>query len=138
MLIYEKGTVVSQAEDNKGRRARRVPLPGIVLEHLRKLKTFGQELVFPWPHDRRTLDVEFRRLPKSAKVNPDGRDHYTFRDFRRRAGTMNGRDLSALDLQALIDHKDLSTTMKYIRMAHGMEEVVEKINVPEFFRKKAE
>src|SRR5262249_18276681 len=55
-LATETPTAFAPARRTKGKRAVRVPLHPLAVEHLRRLEGPG-DLVFPWPHDRRTLDV---------------------------------------------------------------------------------
>ena len=55
-------------EDNKGKRDEQVKLHPAVVEHLRELAGFGP-VVFPWNHNRRTLDTEFARIQEAAGIN---------------------------------------------------------------------
>jgi integrase len=61
------GQAFSVAEDNKGGRDARVRPHPVVLEHVKRLAHFSPT-VFPWPHDRRTLDVEFDRIQRAAGI----------------------------------------------------------------------
>ena len=60
-IDHERGVLVTRAADNKGKRDEVVPLHPVVLEHLKVLE--GEDR-FPlrWPHDPRTLWVEFGRI----------------------------------------------------------------------------
>src|SRR5262249_10887791 len=60
-LDLDAATAITRAEDNKGKRDERVKLHTVVVEHLKKLAGFDPH-VFPWNHDRRTLQTEFLRV----------------------------------------------------------------------------
>ena len=70
-----------------------------VVTHIHPLKTF-RPLVFPWEHDRKSLDKEFHRIQGAAGINLPRRDDgkhdctdtchvYGFHDLRRAFATMN-------------------------------------------------
>ena len=65
----DSGTAIMRHNDNKGKRDELVPLHPVVVEHLQRIVTFGP-LVFPWPHHRRTLWVEFRANPRGRRHSP--------------------------------------------------------------------
>ncbi len=67
-LDLEAAFAITRHEDNKGRRDDRVPLHGVVVEHLRAIVGFDP-VVFPWPHHRRTLDVEFQKIQLAAGIH---------------------------------------------------------------------
>jgi integrase len=142
-LDLDAGTAVSLAEDNKGKRDELVDLHPVVVQHLRLLPGFVRA-VFPWPHDRRTLYVEFARIQEAAKINlPCHKAHehtpachmYGFHDLRRAFATMNADRLTPDALQALMRHKSYQTTQLYINMARQMKEAVAGLHVPEVLRK---
>ncbi len=148
-LDLEDGTAVTRAEDNKGKRDERVKLHPVVVEHLKKLPGFTPT-VFPWNHNRRTLDEEFLRIQQTATVaNGKGEDvplrlpcskqhehtdhchAYGFHDLRRAFATMNADRLTPDALQALMRHKSYLTTQRYINMARQLDEAVGKLHVPD-------
>jgi integrase len=112
----------------KGNRDQRVPVHAIVVDHLRRLKSF-QPTVVPWLRivdgrtaiaNRRTLFDEFYRIQQAAGVKPDGRkDRYGFHDFRRAFATMNALNMTGDALQHLMQRRDYSTTQRYIRQEAG-------------------
>jgi len=142
-LDLEGGAAITWAEDNKGKRDERVILHSVVVEHLRKLAGFDAH-VFPWNHDRRTLQSEFARIQEAAGIHlPCRETHehtrfchvYGFHDLRRAFATMNADRLSADALQALMRHKSYSTTQKYVNMARQMNEAVASLHVPDILNK---
>jgi len=128
-LDLERGTALTRAADNKGRRDSLTPLHAIVVEHLQQLPGFAK-CVFAWPYDRRTLWVEFYRLQMAADVKPDGKPHYGFHDLRRAFATMNATNMTADALQLLMRHKSYSTTQKYLAMARQVSPAVAALYVP--------
>jgi integrase len=136
-------TVLSRAQDNKGKRDQLIPLDPVVIEHLRKLASFDTRL-FPWNHHRRNLDLEFHRIQKAAGIHlpcHDAHEHtpachvYGFHDLRRAFATLNADSLTPDALQALMQHKDYQTTQKYINMARQLNPTVYKVFVPDLTRK---
>jgi integrase len=112
--------------------------------------------VFPWNHNRRTLDTEFHRIQLAALVKkPDGtegrihlpcdesHEHteachvYGFHDLRRAFATMNADKLTPDALQALMRHKSYQTTQVYINMARQMDAAVASLHVAEIRKPKA-
>ena len=143
-LDLEEGYAVTLYEDNKGDRDDRVKLHQVVLDHLQQLASFDP-MVFPWPHDRRTLDIQFDRIQNAAGINlPCRRKHehspachlYGFHDLRRAFATMNAPRLTADALQSLMRHKSYLTTQVYINMASQIDEAVNKLHVPDVLKKK--
>ncbi len=164
-VSLDKATAITRAEDNKGKRDDLVPLHPIVVEHLRKLvnasieSTPGADLVFYWPHNRRTLWADFCRLQVEAGIeatcgkkesayprkgrepkdgeSPKGHRHgtgcglYGFHDLRRAFATCNAERLSADELQAMMRHKSYQTTQGYINMARQLNRTAEALYVPE-------
>jgi integrase len=142
-LDLEAATAVTRAADNKGKRDERVKLHPVVVDHLRKLAAFAQT-VFPWNHDRRTLQTEFARLQERAGVHlPCSGKHrhsrfchvYGFHDLRRAFATMNADKLSPDALQTLMRHRSYQTTQVYINMARQMDAAVASLHVPEVLKK---
>ena len=151
-LDLEGGYAITRFEDNKGKRDDRVKLHPIAIEHLKRLPGFTPT-VFPWNHNRRTLDTEFMRIQHAAKVKgqdgtegpihlpcPERHEHtdachvYGFHDLRRAFATMNADRLTPDTLQALMRHKSYTTTQVYINMGRQVDEAVEVLHVPEVLR----
>lgn len=130
-----EGTALSRAEDNKGKRDAKVPLHPVVVEHLQKLEASFDTHVFPWNYNLRTLYVQFHRLQKAAKVEPDGgKKRYGFHDLRRGFATANAAEMDLFTLQALMQHKSLETTRGYVSMANRLKPAVHGLFVPEVKR----
>ena len=143
-LDFESGEAVTRAEDNKGKRDERVKLHPVVIEHLRRVRTFAP-VVLPWNYNRRTLHSAFMRLQVAAKIElPCHADHehtaycsvYGFHDLRRAFATLNADKLTADALQALMRHKSYQTTQRYIALARQMDEAVKALHVPEVLKGK--
>lgn len=138
----------SQAMENKGKRDVQLPLHSLVVSHLQALPGFSETL-FPWPHDRRTLDEEWHRIQQAAKVK-DGQggevrlhlpcwgqhEHtpcchvYGFHDLRRAFATENAERMTAEALQQLMQHKSFQTTLGYISTARQLRQAVPNLMVP--------
>ena len=124
-------TAVSRAEDNKGKRDQKIPLHPLVVEHLRNVPGFNP-CFFPWSPNRRLLWEVFQAIQKAAGVTLTGRkDHYAFHDLRRAFATLNADKLTPDALQALMQHKDYSTTQRYINMSRQLNPAVAGLFVPD-------
>jgi integrase len=141
-LDLDAGTALSRGDVNKGKRDELVKLHAVVIDHLRKLASFDP-YVFPWPLDRRTLDVQFHRIQRAAGIDlPCNGDHrhtpachvYGFHDLRRAFATMNADKLTSDALQALMRHKSYTTTQLYISMARQMDAAVNSLHVPDILK----
>ncbi len=147
-LDLEKGTLLSMARDNKGKRDQLVRLHDQVIKHLRELGGTA-DVLFPWPHDRRTLDVEWHRIQRAAKVKgADGQEvglhlschgehehtpacHvYGFHDLRRAFATNNADRMTPDALQRLMQHASYLTTQRYIDIARQLAPAVADLYVP--------
>ena len=126
----ERGYAVSLAVDNKGKRDQRVPLHGLVVEHLTKIASFSPH-VFAWDRSRRALFDEFAMIQDAAGVRPEGpKRRYGFHDLRRAFATMNAGRLTPDVLQSLMQHKAYQTTQRYINMAQQLNAAVPTLYVP--------
>lgn len=138
-LDLDKATALSRAADNKGRRDQLVPLHPLIVEHLavlnlarraERLRNPGgaaDSTVFVWTADRRTLWTTFYRLQKAAGVGKAG-----FHDLRRAFATMNADRLTPDALQSLMQHRNYTTTQRYINMARQLNPAVANLYVPSF------
>ncbi len=135
----DAGTALSQAEHNKGNRDAFLPLHPLVVEHLRKIQTFGKGAVFAWDTNRRAIWDHFDAIQQKAKL-PDGRPlpkagkggyWYGFHDLRRGFATLNADKMDLFQLQTLMQHRDLSTTKLYVAMAARLRKPVENLYVPD-------
>ena len=142
-LDLDAGTAITRARDNKGKRDERVKLHPVVVEHLKKIASFDSH-VFPWNHDRTTLQSEFARLQEAAGIKlvcPEDHEHtrfchvYGFHDLRRAFATMNADRLTSNALQALMRHKSYLTTKVYINMSRQLDDAVDSLHVPDVLRK---
>lgn len=140
-IDLEAGTVLTRFEDNKGKRDALVRLQPVLLDHLRKLLSFGP-LVFAWKVCERQLYVEFSRIQAAAGIKLPCRRRskhqcspfchvYGFHDLRRAFATMNHDRLTADALQLLMRHKSYLTTQKYINMAREVDAIAASVYVPE-------
>jgi len=136
-----------QQEDTKGKRDERIPLHPLVVEHLDRLKGSFDSHVFPWNRPRRALWPAFKAiqesakladgspLPKQGKPNRDGTaDWYEFHDLRRGFATLNAAGMDLFQLQALMQHRSLETTRKYVNMANRLNRAVDGLFTPDVAR----
>jgi integrase len=141
-LDLDTGTAVTRHGDNKGKRDELVPLHPVVVDHLKRIKSF-EPLVFPWYCGRERLWEEFQRIQEAAGIHlPCHEKHehtprchiYGFHDLRRAFATENADTLSADALQRLMRHKSYTTTQRYINMADKLKGAVDKLHVPDALR----
>jgi integrase len=127
----DAATALSRAEDNKGKRDVLLPLPALVVEHLRRLADFDL-CFFPWDNGRRRLFEAFHALQDAAGVRPGGgKAYYGFHDLRRGFATLNADRLTPDALQALMQHKDYQTTQVYIALARQLRPQAQNLFVPD-------
>jgi integrase len=143
-LNIEAGVAITRHEDNKGKRDERVKLHPVVVEHLKKVRTLGGK-VLRWPHDEKTLRVQFAELQEEAGIHLPCRgqhEHtrwchvYGFHALRRAFATMNADRLTSDALQVLMRHKSYQTTKRYINMARQIDGAVDGLHVPEVLKGK--
>ncbi len=127
-LDFGAGQAITRHDCNKGKRDEVVPLHQLVLDHLKTVASF-EPVVFPWYHNRRTLQVQFHRIQRAAGLS---KPWYGFHDIRRAFATMNADRLSANELQAMMRHSSPATTQGYINMAKMLNRTAEKLDVPVF------
>ena len=137
-LDLEAGSALTRADQNKGKRDELTLLHSLVVEHLEKVRGFDPS-VFPWPHHRKDLWLEFHAIQKAAGIDLPCReehDHtdachrYGFHDLRRAFATANATNMTSDALQTLMRHRSYSTTKKYIAMAEQLKPAVENLHVP--------
>lgn len=133
-LDLEAGVAVVAAGSTKGRRTARIELHPALIYQLKQIADF-HELVFDWPHHKRTLWDEFRALKNAACVTFPG----AFHRFRFGFANANVDHLDADLLQRLMRHQDAKTTQIYINAAQRMKRagVAEKLHAPDFLPRDA-
>ncbi len=141
-LDLKTGQILTRAADNKGGRDDTDFLPPAVVDAIKGIVGFTP-FVFDWPHDDRTLWIEFQRIQKAAGIKlacPDIDRHecteachyYGFHALRRGYATLNVERMSAPELQKKMRHKSFTTTLRYIGLADKMKAAADKVYVPEF------
>lgn len=130
-------------EGNKGGRNEHFFLPDATLAHIKALWHPGDH-VFWWTQDARGLYEEFERIQDAAGIDlpcVDYRQHqcsrachrYGFHCVRRGFATENESKMTPRELQVMMQHKDFSTTLKYIEDANRdrrKQEVAARVTVP--------
>ena len=112
-------------------------LPPEVARHLAPLREADPATVFPG-REIRVLRRHFVRLQQLAAITPRFKyegQWYSFHDFRRGFATNNVANLNTMELMQAMQHRDLVTTQKYIRMAEETtaQNIASKLAVPDFF-----
>lgn len=142
-IDLDNGRVMTRGEDNKGGRDEWTPLHPLVIEHVSALKSFSRE-VFSWPHGDRLIWDQFHAIQKHAGISlPCSAKHehseschfYGFHDLRRAFATVTAKKIDAKVLQSLMRHKSYSTTLRYIDMRPGLQDVTESFTVPKTQRR---
>jgi integrase len=116
-LDLDGGSVFAPAENTKGNRDARIQLTPMAIEHLRVIQD-RYPLVFAWTNHPDTLSKDFVDLKKAAGVELPGRFH----NLRRGFATNNASILPADVLQHVMQHRDASTTRRYINQAERMRQ----------------
>lgn len=127
---WDNARVFLRAEHNKGDRDEVVPLHPVVIEHLRRVKSFGPMLL-PWPLPRRKLWDAFHKIQDAAGVKRRDGKRYGFHDLRRGFATMNADRMSSDALQVIMRHRDYGTTKRYINLARQLNPATRDIFVPD-------
>lgn len=131
----EARTALSRAEDNKGKPDVEIPLHPVVVDHLQKLTSSFDQLVFPWNLHERTLWVHFAKIQKASGIPKCGKEGwYGFHDLRRVFATQNAGEMDLFELQALMQHRSLETTKLYVNMAKRLNKVVDGLFVPDVLK----
>ncbi len=139
----KEGVAILAATETKGRRGERIPLSSVVVDHIKGVMGFTDR-VFHLDTSDRFIWGEFSRIQEEAGIHlPCDGDHehtdachtYGFHDLRRAFATMNAERLTADALQALMRHKDYTTTQRYINMANQLTRSVDDLYVPECLHK---
>ena len=111
------------------RRGEIIRLQPVVIDHLKKVKTFG-DIVFPWPRSpRRLYDIWYAIQDEAGVKRRDGK-YYGFHDLRRGFVTNNVDRLSAEALQRVVRHQSYATTQLYINYARQLRSASEDVFVP--------
>jgi len=139
-LNLKTEAILTRAADNKGSRDDVDYLPDAALDLVKGVVGFGA-IVFVWPHDERTLWVEFQRIQKAAGIKlvcPDAERHectdacryYGFHALRRGFATWNADRMAGPVLQKKMRHKSFTTTLRYIGLSDKMKKATEQVFVP--------
>ena len=144
-LDLSTGAIVTRAADNKGKRDDTDQLAAVALHHVKAVVGFAP-VVFEWPHDYRTLWLEFHAIQRAAGIHLACRDAdrhectetchvYGFHALRRAYATFNADTMPAPVLQRKMRHQSFTTTLGYIDLANKMKAAAEKVYVPDFLTK---
>lgn len=131
-----EGEILGDAYDAKGRRDILLPLHDVLLDSLKRLKSFQKyptEFVFAFKCSTDHLYTIFHNIQKEAGIKPRNKPNgwwYGFHDLRRGFATINAEHLDLFELQKLMQHKTLETTRKYVEMSQRLRPAVNKIQVP--------
>ena len=145
-LDFGTGALLTRAADNKGGRDDRDYLPEAVAGLVKGVVGFAP-LVFPWPHNERTLWTEFARIQKAAGIRlacPHAAKHectpschvYGFHALRRGYATLNADTMPAPVLQRKMRHRSFTTTLRYIGLADKMKSGADRVYVQECIGKR--
>lgn len=129
----EKGTVFSPAEEQKGRRDELLPIHPVIVDHLKILRSFDEK-VFPLRNGQRRIDSgalykQFHKIQVAAGVRPKS-GRYAFHDLKRGFATEQAENMDLFELQRLMKHRSLTTTQRYVAMAHRLRKSVNELTIP--------
>lgn len=133
----EAGIAISRARNNKGKRDQRHHVAAVV-SLLEKIRGFDPR-VFPWNHDRRTLDVQFAKIQTKAGIHltcPKQHEHtdachlYGFHSLRYAHATYNFGRVDERELQRQMGHASFETTKHYIKFAERHQERAYDVFLP--------
>ena len=86
---FQSGTMIVRAENHKSRRDCVLWIPQEVAGLMVQNSLCGNEpLAWPWPHCRRHLFTQFRRIVEASGVPCPKRGHNLFHRLRRTSGTL--------------------------------------------------
>jgi integrase len=131
----ETGDILSNHYDTKGKRDVVLPLHKMIWDAIREHKADPNRLKtdFVFAYKDEDIRKTFQQIQERAGIKPrnkrDG-EWYTFHDLRRGFATLNADRLDLFELQKLMNHRDIKTTLGYVNMAHRLRPAVEKIVVP--------
>lgn len=140
-----ENVAILMAAGTKGKRAERLDLNQIVIDHMKTIFGFSP-MVFPIGRDcRRFLYAEFAKIQQAAGIKltcvtegehdcTDACHRYGFHDLRRGFATQNEGRISDQALQSLMRHKSMATTQRYIAMARKTRAAADSLYVPEVLR----
>ena len=126
---FEARTAITRWSNNKGRRDGIVDLHPVVVDHLRCLVGFHQ-LVFPWPHHKRTLWSDFEQLKRVAGANFSG----AFHRLRDGFATLNQGMYELKVLQSMMRHKSSQTTQRYMNIETQVKRTAQNLFVPDVLK----
>jgi len=121
-------TVRVDADNDKAGCERLKALHPLVVQHLTRIRTGGQK-VFPFACASITLDRQWRRLQRIGRVNPP----LTIHDLKRGCATLFAPHVTAWELQQILDHSSIQTSLWYVNQATSAREAVGRIELPPQF-----
>jgi integrase len=122
----DTGVLKSLARSNKRKRDMYHQVASTVVRQLMQIRQLVDERIFPWNHDRRTLDHEWHRIQKAAGIHLDcsgTHEHtaachlYSFHSLRYSHATYNYGRVDKAQLQEQMGHASATMTDHYIKFA---------------------
>jgi len=115
------------ASIDKAHRERRKPLVPAAVKHLLRIRA-DVGPVFPWPHALETLNRDWIWIQARAAIAPEA--HYTLHDLKRTAATEASNLASPWVVQRLLDHAQLSTSLRYVAVPPELRDLAERLPLP--------
>jgi integrase len=144
----DTGIAISRHHDNKQKREQRHQVAAAVpfLRLLHNVRKPGENRVFPWNHNERSLDRDLRRIQEAAKIHLPCRENhehtpqchvYGFHSFRYAHATYNFGRVPDRDLQQQMGHACFTTTQRYIKYAEVHQDKTYDVYLPKSLKAKS-
>ena len=121
-------TVVVDAEDDKCDEERFKPLNAITVRHLLAIRTTSP-LVFPFTRSWKCFYTSWNAIREAEGVPQT----LSFHNIKKTHGTNLSHHASPWQVQQMLDHASIATSMRYVDGNRGLDQAVEELEQPKAF-----